>query len=379
MMPLLLDKGLLVVFPEGKGYCMGLLIRIIKEAKNTLNTWICRLISVLIEGMSALEPQSLQYMQFHTAKLNIKEDELETMRVKMAQASPLQEALNQCIQSTDFGVYVDQRLLLADVIVRVSDYIQHGIGLATRTAAANSLTALLERYPDEIKSRVCDPTKEGTGGPGGGGNDGRSNMKHSAVDYSMNIGLVLEKVFYGIYDILSTTSVIASKALSASLVATMGSLVKIIKPSTLQSACLKLLKKQQQLDVASTVGSGSMSSGGEEDFLAVATCINLIVSRSGDRLNTKYNGSTITVAESELNIDSEEVNLEQNHVVGDDQGNRDAYLWKLVLSRAYIGMFDKIEEGEEDSETFGQTQARAIVSLWTATWVRLLGCCTLYM
>ncbi len=40
--------------------------------------------------MAALEPKTLQYMQFHTARLNISESELEDLRLKLSQNSPMQ-------------------------------------------------------------------------------------------------------------------------------------------------------------------------------------------------------------------------------------------------------------------------------------------------
>ena len=51
---------------------------------------LVRITSVLIESMSALEPQTFQYMQFHTARLNISERELEEMRLKLSSHSPMQ-------------------------------------------------------------------------------------------------------------------------------------------------------------------------------------------------------------------------------------------------------------------------------------------------
>ena len=37
--------------------------------------WLIRLVGVLVESMSALEPKTLQYMQFHTARLQINDEE----------------------------------------------------------------------------------------------------------------------------------------------------------------------------------------------------------------------------------------------------------------------------------------------------------------
>jgi len=174
IMPLVLDKGLLLTFPEGKGYCMGLLLRIIKISSTAstgtgagtgiensidigLNKYIVKIISTLIESMSAMEPQSLQYMQFHTSRMQIQQDELESMRIKLSQASPLQDALNQCIKHSNLLVTTGSggggsgELLLSKVLLRSCDYLSNGVGLATRAAAATTITSLVDKFPIELR------------------------------------------------------------------------------------------------------------------------------------------------------------------------------------------------------------------------------------
>ena len=53
------------------------LSRVVKAARGALQGWRAPLISVLVESMSAFEPGMLQYMQFHTARLQISDEELE--------------------------------------------------------------------------------------------------------------------------------------------------------------------------------------------------------------------------------------------------------------------------------------------------------------
>lgn len=48
IMPWLLDKGMLCSFPEGRGYCIGLLVRVIKVARNSLRTWLIRLVRTVM-------------------------------------------------------------------------------------------------------------------------------------------------------------------------------------------------------------------------------------------------------------------------------------------------------------------------------------------
>ena len=103
-MPLLLDKGIVASSMEARGFSFGMLVKIIKISRAALKDWLVRLVGVLVESMSALEPQMLQYMQFHTARLQISDEELETMRLRLAKESPMQEALDGCLQALG-GMY----------------------------------------------------------------------------------------------------------------------------------------------------------------------------------------------------------------------------------------------------------------------------------
>ena len=129
---------------------LGLLGKVVEAAKSAtaLHKWLAQVVSVLVEGMSALEPQTLQYMQFHTARLRISEEELEAARVKMAQSSPLQEALEICLQCLHQATLLDASAsTIPDVLQGLCMQLQRGVGLATRVAAAQSIAQLCERYP----------------------------------------------------------------------------------------------------------------------------------------------------------------------------------------------------------------------------------------
>lgn len=144
IVPILLDKGLLAPSPEGRGFSIGLLLRIVKTSKASLKDHLIRLVSVLVESMSAMEPRSLQYMEFHTERLNISSSELESTRLKISQLSPLQDALDVCLESLASPSCIG---ILPEVISNLSLQAQQGIGLATRVAAVRSLLFLMNSCP----------------------------------------------------------------------------------------------------------------------------------------------------------------------------------------------------------------------------------------
>ena len=93
----------------------------------------------------------LQYMQFHTSRLQIGEEELEQIRLKMSHQSPMQEALDLCLQSLDRDFpgfplqdfdLENHKNLLHDVVFELSTQLNRGVGLATRVAAIQSISYL---------------------------------------------------------------------------------------------------------------------------------------------------------------------------------------------------------------------------------------------
>jgi proteasome component ECM29 len=151
IIPFLLDKGLLAPSAEGKGFSIGLLLRIVKTTKSSLQAHLIQLIAVLVEAMSAMEPQTLQYMQFHTERLQISNEELESTRLKLSQQSPLQDALDLCLESLQAPECAD---MIADVVLNLSAQTKSGVGLATRTAAVRSLVFIINSDAHEAMGQA---------------------------------------------------------------------------------------------------------------------------------------------------------------------------------------------------------------------------------
>jgi len=78
IVPLILNRVMLSTSLEAKGLSLGLLGKIVEMTKHSRAIYdhLPQIIAVLVEGMSATEPQTLQYMQFHTARLGISSEAL---------------------------------------------------------------------------------------------------------------------------------------------------------------------------------------------------------------------------------------------------------------------------------------------------------------
>jgi len=229
MLPVLMDRGLVAPTPEGRGVALGLLVRIIKAARNMLEPWLPRLVSVLVEAMSALEPQTLQYMSFHTARLHISEEELEQKRLQLSQHSPMQEALDGCLNSLS-------RDNLPETVLVLCDQLSRGVGLTTRAAAAQALSFLAEKYPGDL-------------GP------------YSTRAFSEAISLLL-------------TAPSMAPSLRHSLLSCLGALGKVINPNDLEAAVRRLITSYNSLGRETR----------DQSAAVIAACIQQLINRCSSQL-----------------------------------------------------------------------------------------------
>jgi proteasome component ECM29 len=139
-LPLLLDVGMLSPSMEARGFTLGAIVKIVQQAKQSLFPWLEKLIDTLLESISALEPQLMQYMQFHVQAMQVSSEEWESKRMQLSQHSPMHEALQQCLELVPF----EQMPAICSVIYR---HLNVGVGLPTRVAAANAFSYLVEKFP----------------------------------------------------------------------------------------------------------------------------------------------------------------------------------------------------------------------------------------
>mmetsp|Transcript_8656 Transcript_8656/g.11831 ORF Transcript_8656/g.11831 Transcript_8656/m.11831 type:complete len:1083 (-) Transcript_8656:53-3301(-) len=262
IVPLILDKGLAASSAEARGFSLGVLLKIVQVnvvpsatastlfsqpsavapikrhhvllEVEPLDKWLPQLVSALVECMSALEPKILQYMQFHTTRMQLSDEELEQARIKMAQSSPLQEALTSCLQRLTPHV-------IPDVVRVLSQHLKGGVGLATRAAAAEAMSFLAERYPHDLGpyAKVC-----------------------------------LDSVLSTLINALQMTS-----SLKKAMLAAMAALCKVVDEKTLEQHCDDLVYKynneQHSIDLS-------------ELSKVIAGCLDVLISRSGDRITDKH-------------------------------------------------------------------------------------------
>lgn len=132
---------------ECRGFVLGLLLKIIGVLQDRIKPYLASIISILIEAMSALEPQILQYMQLHSARLQVAESDLETNRLRLSQQSVLQEALTKCVNYMFDSESGEERTIICNVLEHSRD----GVGLLTRVTALRTLVEISKLCPRSVK------------------------------------------------------------------------------------------------------------------------------------------------------------------------------------------------------------------------------------
>lgn len=122
------------------------------------------------------------------------------MRIKLSQSSPLQTALDFCLNSLNQAVVLPvgdkQQSALYEVIHTLSVALRRGVGLATRVTAAQSLTQIVDRHQILLSS-------------------GAASLKHVVA------------AFQSLVWILTESSSMLSPALQSAAVSAFGAVVKV--------------------------------------------------------------------------------------------------------------------------------------------------------
>eukprot|EP01039_Chlorochromonas_danica_P009844 gene9844-10889_t len=144
-LPLLLDEGLTAPCLEARGFSLGALLKLVQRVPSLLRPWLEKVIDVLLEAASAMEPQMLVYMQFHVGNTanGVSEVDWEQKRLQLSQSSPVLEALRACL----VALPADLLPATCSVLIR---HLRGGVGLPTRAAAADAFSFLVEKFPVEM-------------------------------------------------------------------------------------------------------------------------------------------------------------------------------------------------------------------------------------
>lgn len=144
VVPYMLNKGLMTSAEDVRKFSLATILQICKTAGKFLKPHVADIAFTLLEAMSSLEPQMMNYLSFHVDKYQISQSQLETSRMAQARMGPVMEAVNICVD------HIDEENIKV-VTPRLTQIIRKGVGLATRAGCAAFVVMLVVKSPHSLR------------------------------------------------------------------------------------------------------------------------------------------------------------------------------------------------------------------------------------
>ncbi|KAG1956648.1 proteasome adapter and scaffold protein ECM29 [Pimephales promelas] len=141
LLPTLLDKGIVSNVSEVRTLSIQTLVKISKTAGSRLKPHAPRLIPALLEALSVLEPQVLNYLSLRATEQE--KSAMDAARLSAAKSSPMMETINMCLQHLDVSV-------LGELVPKLCDLLKSGIGLGTKGGCASVIVSLTVQCPQDL-------------------------------------------------------------------------------------------------------------------------------------------------------------------------------------------------------------------------------------
>ncbi|XP_033121432.1 proteasome adapter and scaffold protein ECM29-like isoform X2 [Anneissia japonica] len=143
VLPCLL-KGLSSAIDKAKKICLDTIVKIAKNAGKMLTPHIPLLVVALLESLSGLEDDRLNYLSLRVSGNEGVVEKLDDIRVAAAKSSSMMETVALCTQ------YVDKEVL-KELVPRLIDVIKYGVGVNTKAGAANFMVMLSNHCPRDLE------------------------------------------------------------------------------------------------------------------------------------------------------------------------------------------------------------------------------------
>ncbi|CAO3594598.1 unnamed protein product [Absidia cylindrospora] len=150
VMPFLLQKGIVSDAEDVRKFSLDAVLRVCKTGASLLKKYIPDLVDTLLQSLSSLEPQTMNYLSFHVDQYNISQEQLDNARLNGAKNSPMMEGIEHCVGQ------IDQEVMAA-LAPRVIHIVKRGTGLPTKAGCARFIVtlcmnrrAVFEPYADKF-------------------------------------------------------------------------------------------------------------------------------------------------------------------------------------------------------------------------------------
>lgn len=144
VLPLLLVEGIVSKVSSIQKASISMVMKLAKNAGIAIRPHLPDLVCCMLECLSSLEDQRLNYVELHAVNVGIQTEKLENLRIAVAKDSPMWETLDLCLKVID-----EQSLDL--LVPRLAQLVRSGVGLNTRVGVANFITLLVQKVAADIK------------------------------------------------------------------------------------------------------------------------------------------------------------------------------------------------------------------------------------
>ncbi|KAJ3021840.1 hypothetical protein HKX48_007616 [Thoreauomyces humboldtii] len=147
VVPFFLTKGLGSSAEDVRNFSLSAILKIAKKGGVLLKPHVPDLVATLLECLSTMEPQVLNYLTFHTEKYNMTQEHLENARLSAVKSSPMMDAIEIIVEQVDVEV-------LTHFVPRLNSLIRKGVGLPTKAGSARVVFSLVQRAPAELATHA---------------------------------------------------------------------------------------------------------------------------------------------------------------------------------------------------------------------------------
>ncbi|XP_044479857.1 proteasome adapter and scaffold protein ECM29-like [Mangifera indica] len=144
VLPFLLAEGILSKVDSICKASIGVIMKLVKGAGIAVRPHLSDLVCCMLESLSSLEDQGLNYVELHAANAGIQTEKLENLRISIAKGSPMWDTLDLCINVVD-----TESLEL--LVPRLARLVHSGVGLNTRVGVAGFISLLVQKVGIDIK------------------------------------------------------------------------------------------------------------------------------------------------------------------------------------------------------------------------------------
>ncbi|XP_033738890.1 proteasome adapter and scaffold protein ECM29-like [Pecten maximus] len=147
VLPCLLKNSIQSSVSDVRTIGLSTILKISKNAGSLLKPHIPILVTALLEAVSGLEPQVLNYYSLRVSDSQAAQNQLDSARIAASKMSPMMETVNLCVQ------YVDEEVL-TELVPRITDLIKSGIGIGTKAGCSSFVISLVHQCPKDLSTHA---------------------------------------------------------------------------------------------------------------------------------------------------------------------------------------------------------------------------------